>query len=157
MVGPTVSAWLACPACENVEYADADALLQRLRKLGMLRRDASPTNGVIQELVDRMADGFVCSICNNVGLRATREDPLDDEAWGQGRKCQACGQLIPAERIEIFPDTQWCTTCKSAIESGETDDSEPDFCPRCGDVRQLRRRSGSGITGYQMYCPGCRR
>jgi len=157
MPSPTYSAYLQCPACDNAEFADADALLVRLRKLGMMRRDAQPEDALIKEMVERMVDGFKCSTCENVGLTITDKDPFDDEDWGQGRKCEKCRAIIPAERIEIFPDTRMCTTCKSKAEAGDDDDGEIDYCPRCGDVRQLRARGGSGIAGYKMYCPSCRK
>lgn len=130
----------------------------RLRKLGMMRRDAEPSNDLIKEMVERMCDGFKCATCDNVGLATSDKDPFDDEEWGQARKCERCQATIPAERIEIYPDTRLCTNCKAKVDAGEeTDDVEIDYCPKCGDIRQLKARGGSGIAGYKMYCPTCRR
>lgn len=158
MARPTYSVYLQCSGCENVEFADADQLLARLRKMGMMRRDAEPSNDLIKEMVERMCDGFKCATCDNVGLTTSDEDPFDDEEWGQARKCERCKATIPAERIEVFPDTRLCTSCKAKVDAGEeTDEIEPDYCPKCGDIRQLKARGGSGIAGYKMYCPTCRR
>jgi hypothetical protein len=31
------------------------------------------------------------------------------------RPCQRCGSIIPAERIEVVPDTRLCVECSKAI------------------------------------------
>jgi hypothetical protein len=36
------------------------------------------------------------------------------------RPCQRCGSIIPAERIEVVPDTRLCVECSKAI-GGEFD------------------------------------
>lgn len=157
MAQSSYSTYLQCNSCENVEFADTMDLVDRLRKLGMLRRDAKPDGGVVKELVERMSDGFKCSTCGSVGMTANAEDPFDDEDWGQGRKCDRCSEIIPAERMEVFPDSRLCMKCQAKADSGDHDDGEVDYCAKCGDARQLRKRPGSGIAGYQMYCPTCRR
>ncbi len=157
MFESSYNVYLQCCACENVEFADTHALAARLRKLGMFRRDADPPSELVKEMVSRMADAFSCSTCQNVGLTVTDKDPFDDEDWGQGRKCESCRALIPPERLEIFPDTRLCMACKSADESGATDEGEADYCPRCGDIRHLRQRGGTGVAGYKMFCPTCGR
>lgn len=37
----------------------------------------------------------------------------------------ACGKLIPAERLEVLPDTVWCVTCAAG---------HPPLLPSADDV-----------------------
>ena len=34
---------------------------------------------------------------------------------GKSRPCQRCGVMIPAERIEVLPETRLCADCSKAI------------------------------------------
>jgi hypothetical protein len=91
-----------------------------------------------------------------LGLTATPvEDEFDDEAWGAVvRRCTSCKQVIPAERVELFPDVTLCVQCQRVDEAGGTADT-PDYCPRCGAIMTTQMHTGSGITRYRMTCSGC--
>ncbi len=80
----------------------------------------------------------------------------DDEAWGMARKCELCSGVIPAERIEIFPDTRLCVACQQRDERGEIAGAA-EYCARCGSIMTLRQSRGTGITRYEMVCPVCAR
>jgi DnaK suppressor protein len=40
-------------------------------------------------------------------------DAADRESAGKYGVCESCGSAIPAERLEIFPATTLCVSCKS--------------------------------------------
>ena len=132
-------------------------MLDRLRSLGMLRREKEPDGELIAELFRSTAARLRCEACGQAGLRVSpAEDDPDEEAWGGGRRCETCGQPIPAERVRLLPTVTRCVTCQQLSERGVA--QQPvDYCPRCGAVRHLRLRSGDGLAGYRPYCPDCRR
>ena len=123
----------------------------------MLRRNAEPDLELMEALMDTASESFACRACGHVGLIVTDRDPLDDEDWGNAkepsRKCELCSAVIPSERIEIFPDTKLCVACQGSDERGETTQVEVEYCPRCGDIMQLKQVA----RGYRMSCPSCRR
>jgi predicted RNA-binding Zn-ribbon protein involved in translation (DUF1610 family) len=111
---------------------------------------------MVVELSRSTADRFICDRCNHIGLSISEAHDDWDEDWELTRRCESCGQSIPPERLEAFPDAQCCVTCQQSSERGE-DELQPDYCPRCGTIRIMRQRRGSGLAGYEMYCPECRR
>ncbi len=111
---------------------------------------------LLLELFRTSAGRFACPQCGEAALVATPSEPLDDEAWGEPRKCESCGAPIPPERLEVFPDTRLCVACQNLDERGELT-GPAEYCPHCGSVMVLKRASGSGITRYVMTCPACRR
>jgi hypothetical protein len=156
---PAPSRWVrvTCPACSASSLWGPQQVLDRLRTVGLLRRQKEPDWDLIYEVFPSAVDRMVCSQCGQRGLSvAEAEDEWDDEPSNPGRCCSGCGQPIPPERLAAFPDTQRCITCQQTAERGE-DASEPEYCPRCGTPMQLQRRRGSGLAGYQMVCPECRR
>jgi RNA polymerase-binding transcription factor DksA len=70
--------------------------------------------------------------------------------------CAACGKMIPAERLELFPDTTLCTACQSTVDRGAAPDTE-EYCPRCGARMQVRAARSAGVARYALVCPQCRR
>ncbi|MEM7316580.1 MAG: TraR/DksA C4-type zinc finger protein [Planctomycetota bacterium] len=153
---PKISLYLQCTGCDRVEYCDGDNLVAKLRSVQMLRRMAKPDEELIRALIEEAADRLPCEKCDSRGMTVTENDPFDDDAWGDPKKCEGCGGKIPPERLEVFPDTTMCMKCQSGAERGEVSD-EPDYCPRCGDIMQMKRRTGGGIAGYRMVCPTCSR
>ena len=133
-------------------------MLARLRAAGMLRREKEPSAELVAELLSTATGRFICSECGGLGLTvAPLEDEFDDEPWGQTeRQCTSCAQVIPAERVELFPDVTLCVKCQRIDEAGGPADT-PDYCPKCGAVMTTRLHSGSGITRYQITCPQCGR
>jgi DNA-directed RNA polymerase subunit M/transcription elongation factor TFIIS len=156
MALPKISLYLQCSSCDRVEYCDVDNLLRKLRSVQMLRRNVEPDEELIRELIAQAADRLPCPKCDSHGVSISDNDPFDDDAWGDPKKCERCSAKIPPERLEVFPDTKLCMKCQSGEERGESSD-EPDFCPRCGDVLQMKRRTGGGLAGYRMVCPSCTR
>lgn len=152
--------WLACSACQHKTLCDELQLAARLRTVGMLRREADPSPDMIDALVLDASRKMECDKCGHVGLAVTIADDLDEDEWGSGgwgeaRQCQRCSKIIPAERLEVFPDSKFCAACQGLSEAGGADDDEPEYCPRCGSLLVMRRTTGTGISRYQMVCTGC--
>ena len=148
-------ATLTCPQCSwTTSCSDLD-IIAWLQRHGRLRRAEQPEADLAGEMFRVTADRFTCPECGAVGL--TVGGPLDDASdWEVGRACEVCRQPIAPERLEVFPDTRVCATCKDAEETGQATEV-PDYCPRCGAIMQLRPSRGAGISRYQMVCPECGR
>jgi hypothetical protein len=148
---------LVCPRCQRRETLTPDQLLTRLRAAGLLRRAIAPEPEEIFELAQASAARLACEACGHVGL-AFQETVIEDDGddWGDPKPCERCGALIPAERLELFPNTTLCVPCQQLSERG-ADTGPAEYCPRCGNVMQLRKARGSGIARYVMECPACRR
>jgi predicted RNA-binding Zn-ribbon protein involved in translation (DUF1610 family) len=147
---------LACPHCRWRSQCGVPQMLEHLRRADMVRRDAAPDVELLPELVRGAAPRMSCPKCQQVGLTATPVDDCedDDEAWGQARSCAGCGQPIPPERLEIFPNTDLCVSCQGKSDQGESFD-KVEYCPRCGSVMTLRQQR-RGVTRYVMTCSQCR-
>ena len=129
-------------------------MLARLRQAGMLRREKEPDLALVRELFLATVSRFVCVECKQVGLTAGPvEEEFDDDQWGTIRNCEACGQRIPAERLELFPAANLCVACQRGAEAGQ-DQGPAEYCPRCGNAMVLRARR-RGITEYVLVCPEC--
>lgn len=156
MADEDLSWQLRCPACNEMAVFDRAQIIARLDRRGILRRDRKPSTDLLCELLKSAAAAWRCSACQQVGLIVAPVEPLDDEDWGMDRRCQRCGQVIPAERLEVFPDAQICATCKQMEQDRPVED-EPQYCPRCGSIMELKPSRGPGISRYEMRCPDCRR
>ncbi len=141
---------LTCRQCEWAEDLDADDIAVRLRSIGRLRRDQQPEFDILFELLKSAAGDLPCPECESSGL--TVVEATDDD-WSAAVTCAACGKPIPAERLAALPGTKYCVACQRADESG-ADHAEPEFCPRCGALMELRPTTGAGITRYAMRCTG---
>ena len=54
----------------------------------------------------------------------------------KSRPCQRCGKDIPAERIEVLPDTRLCIDCSKAV-GGEFDIStKPENLAKEGSLKK---------------------
>jgi predicted RNA-binding Zn-ribbon protein involved in translation (DUF1610 family) len=131
-------------------------MVELLRAQRLVKSTSDIETDMLVELFRSSAGKFRCAECGHVGLLATAAADLDDEAWGEARKCESCGAVIPAERLEVFPETRLCVDCQQRDESGEIA-GEAEYCPRCGAVMMLERSRVIGITRYLMICPACRR
>lgn len=145
-----------CPACSHSEETPQEALFQRLRSAGLLRRvetkDAKDLNYLLQ-LAGSVRDKLTCPECGSGGFLPKPASVEEAAAeWGDQRKCARCPSVIPPERLEVFPDTTLCAACQQKEERG--DSGSEDYCPRCGTPRQLRQRRG-GIAAYELVCPSC--
>jgi DNA-directed RNA polymerase subunit M/transcription elongation factor TFIIS len=146
---------LECSACDWHSLCGPTQMLQWLRTAGMVRRDAAPDVELLPELLKSAAPKLKCPKCLAPGLLA-KEPPeeADDEEWGMARKCAACQQAIPRERLEVFPRAELCVACQGKSDRGESSDA-PEYCPRCGNIMALRQ-ARQGVTRYVMACPSCR-
>ncbi len=155
-----LSAVFRCEACGWQTICGKVEIARRLRVLGLLRRAPHPPEELIRELLAVHTGRLACDPCGHLGL-VWAEGDLEDssnEDWQQAVLCEACRQPIPPERLEIFPNAKRCVECQGISDRGEEVD-EPDFCPRCGSLLELRMSRGSGITRYKQFCtgdPACR-
>lgn len=149
---------LVCPACAARNTLRPDQLLHQLRNAGVLRRAKDPDVDEIVQLAQANLARLKCESCGQIGLRL-EESPItrdDDADWGDPIPCERCKALIPAERLELFPGTTLCVKCQQASERGDHGGAV-EYCPRCGNILQLRKARGDGISRYTMECPSCRR
>jgi RNA polymerase-binding transcription factor DksA len=151
---------IRCQSCgrrADLTYAE---LLSRLRELGFLRREGEPSPELAVELAQSaIAEGRwgTCPDCGSARWGAASPmDDVDEAAdWGDVRHCQQCGAVIPAERVEVFPNSTQCARCQQQSERGPAAD-EVEYCPHCGSIMQLKASTSPGAT-YRMHCPSCRR
>jgi hypothetical protein len=52
------------------------------------------------------------------------------------RSCQRCGTEIPAERIEIIPDTRLCVKCSEAVGGEFEIQAVPDNLAKAGSLKK---------------------
>ena len=144
-----------CPVCGRDEQSGRKELIGRLRDLGMLRRDDGRDLGLLLELARSRAGDIVCPACDAPGYlpQETSGDEFDDTP--PPRPCLACGNVIPPERVELFPESDLCARCQEKVDRGEALSGD-DYCERCGSPMIVRKTS-SGVTRYQQVCPQCRR
>jgi hypothetical protein len=146
---------LECPSCGAVELLDEVQLVQRLQSAGMLRREKEPAWELAIQLLVSRAGGLCCSKCHVAGLRVVDAEPPDSDEWDEVRACGRCGKTIPVERLEVFPDAQFCPNCQQKSEQGQAAE-EVEFCSHCGAVLTLRQ-SRRGLARYVKHCPECGR
>ncbi len=126
-----------------------------LSAAGRLKSKSEATREELRELALALAPQIACDACGELRLTAllVEDDPAD---WPEARRCEECGQLIPSERLEVFPQTTLCTACQGRDERGEQS-GEVEYCPACGSPMVLRLSRGAGIRRYAMECSGCGR
>src|SRR4051794_10663159 len=129
---------LRCRHCGRRDEFTLPQLLARLRELGFLRRHAEPSDELTIELAQSAIDDGRwgrCDSCGQSGLGlASSSDEADDPTiWGDARHCERCGAIIPAERLEVFPDSKNCPRCQKQMETGPGP-SDHEYCPHCGSI-----------------------
>jgi hypothetical protein len=144
---------LSCGACGFREDCGASAMVGYLKRARMVRAGKAPEPEMLCELLRAAAGKLSCPQCGALGL-ATRTLELDDEAWGQPRRCEGCSQPIGRERLAALPDTRLCAACQQGEECGAAPASQ-DFCSRCGTPLVVRATRGAGLTRYVSVCPSC--
>ena len=147
---------LSCSACQWTTLCDAEQMATWLRGVGMLRREAKPPRALVFALFEEATDRFTCPDCQMVGLQLGELETYRDEDWGQVRSCDGCGQPIAAERLEVFPDTEFCAGCQGKHDRGEAD-LPREFCGHCGGVMQTKFSAGRGVGRYKSRCSDCGR
>jgi len=150
-----LSKLLSCPACGWRTVCGTAEVISRLRLVGLLRRDGDPDEAILAALLPEAAGRMTCPACKRVGLAADDAEAVDEaDDWQAAVLCEACRKPIDPERLEVFPDSRRCVACQSRAESGEPDDDEPEFCPRCGALVELRVSRAGGLTRYKRFCTG---
>lgn len=148
--------YLVCPDCDFRERSDLPAKIRRLNAIGMLLRDRQPAAELVDELFTSSLERLSCPECGGGNLKLQQhDDPDDDDAWDDVRRCQSCNQPIARERLEALPEAVLCAACRQAEECGRLAGPD-DYCPFCGAVMQLKLASGQSAR-YVSYCPECRR
>lgn len=149
---------LLCSNCHWQTVCGFDDAVARLRIIGQLRREKEPEQALVAELLVDSAPRMTCPLCKEKTLsaRPAANDDFDD--WQAAILCEICRQPIDPERLEAIPNTKRCATCQGKAETGQPVD-EPDYCPQCGALVEIRVSRGSGITRYKRVCtaePPCR-
>lgn len=127
-------------------------MLAHLQARGMLRREAEPRDDLVHELFVSIAARIPCQDCGAIGT-TVHEDWEDD--WEKEVRCEGCNAVIPAERLEIFPQTTHCIQCQQRVEAGNDIHQEWEYCPYCGGLMSLKKSGGQGIARYRMSCSSC--
>ncbi|MEZ6117827.1 MAG: hypothetical protein R3C28_14830 [Pirellulaceae bacterium] len=141
---------LRCDECQWRKTVGPDDMVDRLRTMGRLRRDAKPDWEYVLELFRLESQNMTCGECGQQGLLVEPvSDDFDD--WGQPIKCEVCKAVIPPERIEIFPNSKRCAKCV------DVSTEEREFCDYCGGLMKMAPSRGAGIVRYQMICSDCGR
>jgi RNA polymerase-binding transcription factor DksA len=148
---------LACAACNSCEVLNAAEVARRLLSAGRLRSHSEATPDELRELVLALACKLACGACGRIGL-AARAVEDETEGWLEPTRCEGCGKLIDADRLEIFPDATLCTSCQRLDEQGAAP-ATGEFCPTCGWPMVVRPSAGRGVHRFVLVCsksPPCR-
>lgn len=144
---------LRCPKCNYSTICGLGEMARWLEGQGKLRRDKNPDPEMLVELFTATTTIFQCPECSHHGLQVADVESVDDETWGMARTCDLCDQPIPAERLEVLPETKICMSCQQSEEQGLTQEELP-FCPKCG-APMKSQTTNSGITRYVYRCTEC--
>jgi hypothetical protein len=125
----------------------------RLRLIGLLRREPGPDEDMLSALFLEAAPRMTCPICKEKRLVALPAEDLDDRDWQTAVLCEVCRQPISPGRLEAVPGTKRCAACQELAETGRLAD-EPEYCPQCGAIVEIRVSRGGGITRYKRVCTG---
>jgi len=148
------SSELVCRKCGWRTVCGRDDAIGRLRLVGMLRRDPDPDEELLVVLFTEAAPRMTCPLCKEKRLQAVDHDPVADEAdWQSAVLCEVCRQPISPERVEALPGVKRCVACQGRTEAGIAEE-EPEFCPHCGSLMEIRVSRGTGITRYRRFCTG---
>jgi hypothetical protein len=147
---------LTCRNCGWRTVCGRDDAVARLRIVGQLRREREPQEDLVATLFVEAALTMTCPICKEKSLFARPSQGLDEEPgdWQSAVLCEICREPIALERLEAIPKTKRCAICTTKAESGQLTEIEPDYCPNCGALVEVRVSRGSGITRYKRVCTG---
>jgi Zn finger protein HypA/HybF involved in hydrogenase expression len=147
---------LTCRNCGWRTVCGAADAAARLRVIGLLRRETNPDEATVAELFEESAPRMTCPICKEKRLvakpSAVAEDGGDD--WQTAELCEVCREPIPPERLHAIPGAKRCAACQGKTEAGRLDADEPDYCPHCGSLVEVRVSRGGGIARYKRFCTG---
>ena len=145
---------LSCRNCGWQTVCGCADAITRLRLVGLLRRDREPEEDYVAALLVEAAPQMTCPLCKEKTLAARPSvDDVNDD-WQAAVLCEICREPIDPERLEAIPGTKRCAACQGKSETGQLSDIEPDYCPNCGALVEVRVSRGSGITRYRRVCTG---
>lgn len=150
------SSELVCGNCGWRTVCGREDAIGRLRLIGLLRRDPDPEEDWLRELFLESAPRMTCPLCKEQRLRAADHDAKaedDNFDWQAAVLCEICREAIDPERVEALPGVKRCVRCQGLDEAGVALE-EPDFCPRCGSLVEVRASRRGGITRYRRFCTG---
>jgi hypothetical protein len=145
---------LKCRRCGWRTVCGRDDAIARLRLIGLLRREPDPDENVVAALLVDAAPRMTCPICKEKTLAAAPAEPEAEDQWLAAVLCDICRQPIPPERVEALPGVTRCTGCQQKSEAGALTDTEPEYCPQCGALLEIRMSRGPGISRYKRFCTG---
>ncbi|HEX5470661.1 MAG TPA: TraR/DksA C4-type zinc finger protein [Lacipirellulaceae bacterium] len=145
---------LTCRNCGWRTVCGRDDAVARLRLIGLLRRERDPNDGLVETLFVEAAPRMTCPICKEKSLFARHSDNDESNDWQVAALCEICREPIPLERLEAVPGTKRCADCARKAEAGQQAEIEPDFCPHCGALIDVRVSRTTGITRYKRVCTG---
>ena len=145
---------LVCRRCGWRTVCGRDDTIARLRLIGLLRREPDPNDDLVAALFVEAAPRMTCPICKEKSLTASPADDTDEGDWQTAVLCEVCRAPIPPERLDAIPTAKRCARCQEQAEAGELTAEEPEYCPHCGALVELRVSRGSGITRYKRVCTG---
>jgi hypothetical protein len=145
---------LTCRSCRWRTVCGLDDAVARLRLIGILRRDKDPDESLIETLLVEAAPKMTCPICKEKLLSAQPTKIKEDDDWQTAVLCDICREPIAPERLEAIPNVKRCAACATKAEKGQLAEVEPDFCPHCGALTEVRVSRGGGITRYKRVCTG---
>jgi Zn finger protein HypA/HybF involved in hydrogenase expression len=147
---------LTCRNCKWRTVWGLDDAVARLRIIGQLRREREPDEQIVAALLMESAPRMTCPLCKEKALFARQSLESDNEAddWQAAVLCEICREPIDPERLEAIPGTKRCAACATKAEAGQLEEIEPDYCPNCGGLIEVRVSRGSGITRYKRVCTG---
>ncbi len=148
---------ITCSNCGWRTVCGLSDAIVRLRLVGHFRREREPDEQTVAVLLIESTPLMTCPLCKEKQLvaRPSIESDTDDGAndWQAAMLCEICREPIDPERVEAIPGTKRCATCQGKAEAGQLVD-EPDYCPNCGALVEVRVSRGSGITRYKRVCTG---
>jgi Zn finger protein HypA/HybF involved in hydrogenase expression len=144
---------LECGDCGWRTVCGEAEVVRRLRALGLFRRASDPPEEIVREVLRSHGSQLTCDACGASGLIVRPDISGADDEWEQVVVCEICRQPIPAERLEFNPRATRCATCQDAADRGQSF-VEPEFCPKCGSLLELRVSRAGGMTRYKMWCTG---
>jgi Zn finger protein HypA/HybF involved in hydrogenase expression len=149
-----LSVQLECGQCQWWTLCGEAEIVRRLRSVGAFRRSAEPPEELVREVLRSHGTRLACDRCQQPAL-TIREGAAGDEPgeWEQVVLCEICREPIPAERLEFNPRATRCAACQDAADRGRSF-VEPDYCPRCGSLMEIRVSRGEGLTRYKLFCTG---
>jgi hypothetical protein len=146
---------LTCRNCGWRTVCGTAEAAARLRLIGLLRREPDPEEDVLAALLIESTPRMTCPLCKEKRLVATPSDSSSDDGdWQAAVLCEVCREPIAPERLEAIPGAKRCAACQGKVEAGRLSDDEPQYCPQCGAIVEIRVSRGGGITRYKQFCTG---